>query len=85
MSEISVLGEHVVARLIAPRVNRYTGLFFFDASFRPVPLEQHFIGVAGKPRSQASLRNMDKVVFDKVGRILCSPVYHDRLLTCPLV
>jgi hypothetical protein len=48
------------------RVNRYQGLFFFDASFRPVPLEQHFIGVAGKPRSQASIRNMDQVVFDKV-------------------
>lgn len=48
------------------RVNRYQGLFFFDASFRPVPLEQHFIGVAGKPRSAASIRNMDQAVFDKV-------------------
>jgi len=48
------------------RVNRYQGLFFFDSSFRPVPLEQHFIGVAGKPRSQASIRNTDRVVFDKV-------------------
>jgi len=47
-------------------VNRYQGLFFFDASFRPVPLEQHFIGVAGKPRSQQSTRNMEQVVFDKV-------------------
>ncbi|KAG8919044.1 hypothetical protein FRC00_011818, partial [Tulasnella sp. 408] len=25
-------------------VNRYAGLFYFDQSFRPVPLEQHFIG-----------------------------------------
>ncbi|WWD19805.1 hypothetical protein CI109_104269 [Kwoniella shandongensis] len=52
------------------RVNRQQGLFFFDASFRPVPLEQHFIGVAGKPRSQASIRNMDRVVFDKVSELV---------------
>jgi len=51
---------------LTPRVNRYTGLFFFDASFRPVPLEQHFIGVKGKPRSATQMRNMDQVVFDKV-------------------
>lgn len=51
-------------------MNRYTGLFFFDSSFRPVPLEQHFIGVAGKPRSQASIRNMDQVVFDKVADLV---------------
>ena len=48
------------------RVNRYQGLFFFDASFRPVPLEQHFLGVTGKPRSPQSQRNMDQTVFDKV-------------------
>lgn len=48
------------------RVNRYQGLFFFDSSFRPVPLEQHFIGVRGKVRSETSKRNMDQVVFDKV-------------------
>ncbi|WWC64778.1 uncharacterized protein I303_107390 [Kwoniella dejecticola CBS 10117] len=52
------------------RVNRYQGLFFFDASFRPVPLEQHFIGVSGKPRSQMSARNMDRVVFDKVSELV---------------
>ncbi|ORY31658.1 Sec63 Brl domain-domain-containing protein [Naematelia encephala] len=52
------------------RVNRYQGLFFFDASFRPVPLEQHFIGVVGKPRSQAAIRNMDRVVFDKVAELV---------------
>ncbi|KAJ2920149.1 hypothetical protein MD484_g373, partial [Candolleomyces efflorescens] len=27
-------------------VNSYKGLFYFDSSFRPVPLEQHFIGVS---------------------------------------
>lgn len=56
--------------LLIIRVNRYQGLFFFDASFRPVPLEQHFIGVAGKPRSQQSTRNMEQVVFDKVSDLL---------------
>ncbi|EIW72173.1 hypothetical protein TREMEDRAFT_70643 [Tremella mesenterica DSM 1558] len=52
------------------RVNRYTGLFFFDASFRPVPLEQHFIGVTGKPRSLQSIKNTDQVVFDKVSQLV---------------
>lgn len=55
---------------LTTRVNRYQGLFYFDASFRPVPLQQHFIGVAGKPRSQASIRNMDQVVFDKVAALV---------------
>ncbi|ODN73401.1 hypothetical protein L202_07927 [Cryptococcus amylolentus CBS 6039] len=52
------------------RVNRYQGLFYFDASFRPVPLEQHFIGVAGKPRSTVSTRNMDKAVFERVAELV---------------
>ena len=34
------------------RVNPYTGMFFFDGSFRPVPLTQSFIGVKGRnPRT----------------------------------
>lgn len=41
-------------------------MFYFDASFRPVPLEQHFIGVKGKPGSALSKKNMDYVVFQKV-------------------
>lgn len=52
------------------RVNRYQGLFFFDSSFRPVPLEQHFIGVRGKVRSDTSRRNMDHAVFEKVAENL---------------
>ncbi|KAJ1929859.1 activating signal cointegrator 1 complex subunit 3 [Tieghemiomyces parasiticus] len=42
------------------RVNPYVGLFYFDASFRPVPLEQHFIGVKGKPNSFASLQGLNR-------------------------
>ncbi|WVQ84529.1 hypothetical protein IAT38_006683 [Cryptococcus sp. DSM 104549] len=52
------------------RVNRYQGLFYFDASFRPVPLEQHFIGVSGKPRSNISARNMDRAVFERVSELV---------------
>ncbi|KAH0840053.1 hypothetical protein J3R83DRAFT_1020 [Lanmaoa asiatica] len=51
-------------------VSRYTGLFYFDSSFRPVPLEQHFIGVRGKPGSQQSKRNLDRVTFEKVSELV---------------
>ena len=51
-------------------VNRHTGLFYFDSSFRPVPLEQHFIGVKGKPNSPTSKRNLDKVVYEKVSELV---------------
>lgn len=42
------------------------GLFFFDSSFRPVPLEQHFLGVKGKPGSLVSKKNLDLATFTKV-------------------
>ncbi|KAJ5715510.1 uncharacterized protein N7483_012691 [Penicillium malachiteum] len=48
------------------KVNKMAGLFFFDSSFRPVPLEQHFIGVKGKPGSKQSRENIDVVAFEKV-------------------
>ena len=52
------------------RVSRYAGLFFFDSSFRPVPLEQHFIGVRGKPNTVQSRRNLDRVTFEKVSELV---------------
>ena len=52
------------------RVNRMTGLFYFDASFRPVPLEQHFVGVKGKPGSKQSRENLEQVSFDKIVEML---------------
>lgn len=52
------------------KVNRYTGLFYFDASFRPVPLEQHFIGVKGKPGSKTSRENIENASFEKVREML---------------
>ncbi|KAL2159926.1 hypothetical protein VTH06DRAFT_2059 [Thermothelomyces fergusii] len=51
-------------------VNKRTGMFYFDASFRPVPLEQHFIGVKGKPNSKQSRDNLDQVAFEKVREML---------------
>ena len=52
------------------KVNRHVGLFYFDSSFRPVPLEQHFIGVRGKTGSRTARDNMDAVAFDKVKEML---------------
>uniref|UniRef100_A0A8D8TUF4 U5 small nuclear ribonucleoprotein 200 kDa helicase n=1 Tax=Cacopsylla melanoneura TaxID=428564 RepID=A0A8D8TUF4_9HEMI len=47
------------------RVNPYVGLFFFDSRFRPVPLEQTFIGV--KPRQMAQqIAEMDNICYEKV-------------------
>jgi antiviral helicase SLH1 len=52
------------------RVNRMAGMFYFDASFRPVPLEQHFIGVKGKPNTKTSRDNLDNTTFEKVKDML---------------
>lgn len=52
------------------KVNKYAGLFYFDASFRPVPLEQHFIGVKGKAGSKQARENLDNIAFDKVKEML---------------
>ncbi|ETN42924.1 uncharacterized protein HMPREF1541_02082 [Cyphellophora europaea CBS 101466] len=52
------------------KVNRMTGLFYFDGSFRPVPLEQHFIGVKGKANSKTSRDNLDSVTFEKIKALL---------------
>jgi len=51
-------------------VSRYKGLFYFDSSFRPVPLEQHFIGIKGKPGSALSRKNLDRVTFQKVSDLV---------------
>ncbi|KAK9464687.1 Sec63 Brl domain-containing protein [Lipomyces arxii] len=52
------------------KVDRREGLFFFDSSFRPVPLEQHFIGVHGKAGSKQSNENLDKITYKKVVEML---------------
>lgn len=52
------------------KVNRMAGLFYFDQSFRPVPLEQHFVGVKGKPNTKQSRENLDATAFEKVRDML---------------
>ena len=52
------------------KVNRMTGMFYFDSSFRPVPLEQHFVGVKGKAGTKQSRDNLDQTVFEKVKELL---------------
>lgn len=47
------------------KVNRYMGLFFFDNSFRPVPLHQNFIGVKAKNRFE-QMNQMDDACYDVV-------------------
>jgi antiviral helicase SLH1 len=44
-------------------VNPYQGLFFFDSTFRPVPLRQHFLGIKGKGFSQ--MNNLDRTTYEK--------------------
>ncbi|CAK5275707.1 unnamed protein product [Mycena citricolor] len=51
-------------------VSRQRGLFYFDSSFRPVPLEQHFLGIKGKAGSALSKKNLDKVTFQKVSELV---------------
>ncbi|KAJ1827712.1 activating signal cointegrator 1 complex subunit 3, partial [Coemansia sp. RSA 2599] len=47
-------------------VNPYKGLFYFDAGFRPVPLEQHFVGVHGKAGTPATARLLNRVCYERV-------------------
>lgn len=51
-------------------VSRQKGLFYFDSSFRPIPLEQHFLGIKGKSGSPLSRKNLDRVTFQKVSELV---------------
>ena len=50
------------------RVNLYRGLFYFDAGFRPVPLEQTFIGVKGKGKLADNA--MNQVCYEKAAKLV---------------
>ena len=52
-----------VARFL--HVNPMKGLFFFDERFRPVPLQQTFIGIKGANYMQ-TMQRMEEVCYDKV-------------------
>lgn len=51
-------------------VNKYVGLFYFDSSFRPVPLEQHFVGIKGKAGSHIMQKKMSDACYDKVSDLV---------------
>ena len=51
---------------LASRVNPYQGLFYFDGGFRPVPLEQHFLGVKGSPNPVAFNERLNRAAYEKV-------------------
>ena len=52
------------------RVNPYQGLFYFDNGFRPVPLEQHFLGVKGKTKGSVGQQKFNKVCYEKVVQLV---------------
>ncbi|CAG8523268.1 12523_t:CDS:10 [Ambispora gerdemannii] len=47
-------------------LNLMRGLYYFDAGYRPVPLEQHFLGVKGKAGTTTSNNNLNQVCWEKV-------------------
>lgn len=47
------------------RVNPETGLFYFDNSFRPVPLEQQYIGITEK-KALKRYQLMNEILYEKV-------------------
>lgn len=47
-------------------VNRQVGMFYFDQSFRPKPLEQQLLGCRGKDGSKQCKENIDKVSYEKL-------------------
>lgn len=47
------------------------GLFYFDASYRPVPLEMQFVGVSERNILQAK-NIMDEVCYEKVRLLSCT-------------
>ncbi|KAF0763286.1 putative U5 small nuclear ribonucleoprotein 200 kDa helicase [Aphis craccivora] len=47
------------------RVSPDTGLFYFDNSFRPVPLEQQYIGITEK-KAVKRFQVMNEIVYEKI-------------------
>ncbi|XP_011270402.1 hypothetical protein CAOG_08772, partial [Capsaspora owczarzaki ATCC 30864] len=47
------------------RVDLTTGLFYFDNSYRPVPLEQHYVGITEKKAIKRYLL-MNQIVYNKI-------------------
>ena len=47
------------------RVDPAQGLFFYDNSFRPVPLEQQYVGITEK-KAVKRFQIMNEIVYEKV-------------------
>lgn len=47
------------------RVDPKQGVFFFDSSYRPVPLEQIFVGISEK-KALKRMMVMNEVCYEKV-------------------
>lgn len=47
------------------RVNSETGLFFFDSSYRPVPLSQQYIGIS-EPNFSKRNELLNEICYNKV-------------------
>lgn len=47
------------------RVRKSEGLFYFDQSFRPVPLEQQFIGISEK-KAVRKMMLMNEILYEKI-------------------
>ncbi|KAM3165145.1 Antiviral helicase SLH1 [Lachancea thermotolerans] len=47
-------------------VNRQIGMFYFDQSFRPKPLEQQLLGCRGKAGSKQARENIDNTAYEKM-------------------
>lgn len=43
----------------------FQGLFYFDNSFRPVPLEQQYIGITEK-KAVKRFQVMNEIVYEKI-------------------
>lgn len=51
-------------------VNPHRGMFYFDQGFRPIPLEQHMIGIKAKAGSLQFRTKIDTCVYTKVAQLL---------------
>lgn len=49
----------------ALRVNPKEGLFYFDQSYRPIPLEQRFVGVTEKKGVRKMLM-VNEILYEKI-------------------
>lgn len=68
---------HQVAQFL--RVNPETGLFFFDSSYRPVPLAQQYIGIS-EQNFAARIELLNEICYKKVSFHLSSALNRSNLV-----